>query len=166
MHGKLTRIEGEGRMNTIDRITKALENASPEQIEAVAADLGIATHVRPADVTAVAVSEWLVWDHMKDLTYDLLPPQSATDSIHKSISVVARDVVGLARARGADIPDEWPDGSCYKRATWRLARQITYLLDGNINAGYISNSVREALCYLDAIAREHGATLAEIMDAS
>ena len=153
-------------MDTIDRITRVLENASPELVEAVAANLGIATHVRPADVTAAAVSEWLVWGHMQDLTYDLLSPQSATDSIHKSISVVARDVLGLARARGADIPDEWPDGAGYVRATWRLARQITYLLDGNINARYVSNSVREALCYLDAIAREHGTTLAEIMDAS
>ena len=153
-------------MNTIDRITKALENASPEQIEAVAADLGLATHVRPADVTAAAVSEWLVWGHMQDLTYDLLSPQSATDSIHKSISVVARDVLGLARARGADIPDEWPDGFGYVRATWRLARQITYLLDENINAIYTTNNALRALCCLDAIAREHGTTLAEIMDAS
>ena len=91
-------------MNTIDRITKALENASPELVEAVAANLGIATHVRPADVTAAAVSEWLVWGHMQDLTYDLLSPQSATDSIHKSISVVARDVLGLVRARGRTSP--------------------------------------------------------------
>ena len=151
-------------MNTIDRITKALENASPEQIKAVAANLGIATHVRPADVTAAAVSEWLVWGHMQDLTYDLLSPQSATDSIHKSISVVARDVLGLARARGADIPDEWPDGFGHVRATWRLARQITYLLDENINAIYTTNNALRALCCLDAIARGHGTTLAEIMD--
>ena len=153
-------------MNIIDRITKALENASPEQIEAVAASLGIATHVRPADVIVADVPEWLVWGHMQDLTYDLLKPQSATDSIHRSISMVARDVLGLARARGADVPDEWPNGSTYKRTTCRLARQITYLLDGNINAIYITNNALRALCYLDAIAREHGTTLAEIMDAS
>ena len=153
-------------MNTIDRITKALENASPEQIEAVAADLGLATHVRPADVTAAAVSEWLVWGHMQDLTYNLLSPQSATDSIHKSISVVARNVLGLVRARGVDIPDEWPNGAGYVRATWLLARQITYLLDENINAIYTTNNALRALYYLDAIAREHGTTLAEIMDAS
>ena len=153
-------------MDTIDRITRVLENASPELVEAVAANLGIATHVRPADVTAAAVSEWLVWGHMQDLTYDLLSPQSATDSIHKSISVVARDVLGLVRARGANIPGEWPDGSRYKRETWRLARQITYVLDGNINAVDAANNALVALCFLDAIAREHGTTLAEIMDAS
>ena len=153
-------------MNTIDRITKALENASPEQIEAVAANLGIATHVRPADVTAAAVSEWLVWGHMQDLTYDLLSPQSTTDLIYKSISVVARDVLGLARARGADIPDEWPDGFGYNRATCRLARQITYLLDEEVSAVYVTDNALGALYYLDAIAREHGTTLAEIMDAS
>ena len=153
-------------MNTIDRITKALENASPELVEAVATNLGIATHVRPADVTVAAVSEWLVWGHMQDLTYDLLPPQTTTDSIYKSISVVARDVLGLARARGADIPDEWPDGFGYIRATWRLARQITYLLDENINAIYTTNNALRALCCLDAIARKHGATMTEIMDAS
>ena len=153
-------------MNTIDRITKALENASPEQIEAVAVDLGLATHVRPSDVTAAAVPEWLVWGHMQDLTYDLLSPQSATDSIHKSISVVARDVLGLVRARGANIPGERPDGSLYKRETWRMARQITYVLDGNINAVDATNNALVALCFLDAIAREHGTTLAEIMDAS
>ena len=153
-------------MNTIDRIIEALENASPEQIEAVAADLGLATYVRPADVTAVAVPEWLAWGHMQDLTHDLLPPRSATDSIHKSISVVARDVLGLARARGADIPDEWPDGFGYKRTTWRLARQITYLLDENVNADRATDNALEALYCLDAIAREHGATMTEIMDAS
>ena len=151
-------------MNTIDRITKALENASPEQIGAVAADLGLATHVRPADVAAADAPEWLVWSHIQDLTYDRFSPQSATDLIHKSISVVARDVLGLARARGADIPDEWPDGFGYNRATCRLARQITYLLDENINAIYTTNNALRALCCLDAIAREHGTTLAEIMD--
>ena len=153
-------------MDTIDRITRVLENASPELVEAVAANLGIATHVRPADVTAAAVSEWLVWGHMQDLTYDLLSPQSATDSIHKSISVVARDVLGLVRARGANVPDEWPDGSRYKRATWRLARQITYVLDEDVSAVDATHSALVALCFLDAIARDHGATLAEIMDAS
>ena len=153
-------------MNTIDRITKALENASPEQIEAVAADLGLATYVRPADVAAADVPEWLVWSHMQDLTYGLLPPRSTTDSIHKSVSIVARDVLGLARARGADIPDEWPDGVGYKRTTWRLARQITYLLDENVNAIYVTNNALGALCCLDAIAREHGATMTEIMDVS
>ena len=153
-------------MNTIDRITKALENASPEQIEAVAADLGLATHVRPADVAAAAVPEWLVWSHMQSLTYALLPPQSATDSIHKSISMVALDVLGLARARGVDIPDEWPNGAGYVRATWLLARQITYLLDEEVSAVYVTDNALGALYYLDAIAREHGTTLAEIMDAS
>ena len=153
-------------MNTIDCITKALENASPEQIEAVATALGIATHTRPADVIVADVPEWLVWSHMQSLTYALLPPQSATDSIHKSISMVARDVLGLVRARGADIPDEWPDGFGYKRKTWRLARQITYLLDENVNAIYVTNNALGALCCLDAIAREHDATMTEIMDAS
>ena len=153
-------------MNTIDRITKALENASPEQIGAVAADLGLATHVRPADVAVADAPEWLVWSHMQSLTYDLLPPKSATDSIYRSISAVARDVLSLVHARGADIPDEWPDGFGYKRSTWRLARQITYLLDENINAVYTTNNALRALCCLDAIARAHGATMTEIMDVS
>ena len=153
-------------MNTIDRITEALGNASPEQIDAVAAALGFPAHIRPADVAAADVPEWLVWSHMQILTHDLLPPQATTDSIHRSISMVVRDVLGLARARGANIPDEWPNGSRYSRATWRLARRITYLLDEYINAVDATNHALEAVRHLDAIAREHGTTLAEIMDAS